>query len=122
MFLLKRDPFFNLVENFFNDHKQNYSGFVNTIKNETDNEYELQFVLPGLTKDDVSVTVEENLLKVSYTNEGNENSFVHTFERSYQLPEDVTQSKISAKSENGILKITIPKNKKVTKQRTISIK
>jgi HSP20 family protein len=122
MFLLKRDPFFNLVENFFNDHKQNYSGFVNTIKNETDNEYELQFVLPGLTKDDVSVTVEENLLKVSYTNEENENSFVHTFERSYQLPEDVTQSKISAKSENGILKITIPKNKKVTKQRTISIK
>lgn len=122
MFLLKRDPFFNLVENFFNDHKQNYSGFVNTIKNETDNEYELQFVLPGLTKDDVSVTVEENLLKVSYTNEENENSFVHTFERSYQLPEDVSQSKISAKSENGILKITIPKNKKVTKQRTISIK
>jgi HSP20 family protein len=122
MFLLKRDPFFNLVENFFNDHKQNYSGFVNTIKNETDNEYELQFVLPGLTKDDVSVTVEENLLKVSYTNEENENSFVHTFERSYQLPEDVAQSKISAKSENGILKITIPKNKKVTKQRTISIK
>ena len=68
------------------------------------------------------MVVEDKELKVSYKDEENENSFVGTFERSYELPEDVNQSKIVAKSQDGILKITIPKLKKSSKQRTISIK
>lgn len=122
MLLFKRDPFFNLVGEFFNDHNVTFSGSVNVLKNVTENEYELEFVLPGLSKEDVNVVVEDNKLKVSYKDEENENSFVGTFERSYELPEDVNQSKITAKSQDGILKITIPKLKKSSKQRTISIK
>jgi HSP20 family protein len=122
MLLFKRDPFFNLVGEFFNDHNVTFNGSVNVLKNVTENEYELEFVLPGLSKEDVNVVVEDNKLKVSYKDEENENSFVGTFERSYELPEDVNQSKITAKSQDGILKITIPKLKKSSKQRTISIK
>ena len=122
MLLFKRDPFFNLVGEFFNDHNVTFNGSVNVLKNVTENEYELEFVLPGLSKENVNVVVEDNKLKVSYKDEENENSFVGTFERSYELPEDVNQSKITAKSQNGILKITIPKLKKSSKQRTISIK
>tara|TARA_R100001509_G_C4694689_1_gene158019 strand:+ start:77 stop:445 length:369 start_codon:yes stop_codon:yes gene_type:complete len=122
MLLFKKDPFFNLVGEFLNDHNVSYRGSINVLKNVTENEYELEFVLPGLSKEDVNVVVEDNKLKVSYKDEENENSYVGSFERTYELPEDVNQTKISAKSEDGILKITIPKMKKSSKQRTISIK
>ena len=35
----------------------------------------------------------------------------NSFSRSFTLPENTKQDKVSAKYENGILKITIPKQK-----------
>jgi|TARA_B100001093_G_scaffold516718_1_gene596147 HSP20 family protein len=122
MLLFKKDPFFNLVGEFLNDHNVSHRESINVLRNVTENEYELEFVLPGLSKEDVNVVVEDNKLKVSYKDEENENSYTRSFDRSYELPEDVNQTKISAKSQDGILKITIPKVKKSSKQRTILIK
>lgn len=76
--------------------------------------------IPGLVKEDVKISVdEERALKMtgakkkSSANEGksflrNERVFGE-FERSLMLPDYVDVEKISAKYENGVLELTLPK-------------
>jgi HSP20 family protein len=47
-------------------------------------------------------------------------SFYGTFSRSFALPSDVDEEKITAKSENGVLKVHLPKTK-VTMPKPIEI-
>jgi HSP20 family protein len=44
------------------------------------------------------------------------------FERSFSIPEDADIENIEAKSENGVLEIFIPKIKKETPKKKITIK
>jgi HSP20 family protein len=72
--------------------------------------------MPGLTKNDVSVTVHKGVLKIVgekvqkkdrkyWRNE----CCYGRFERSLTLPETVDTSAVDAHLENGILKVIIPK-------------
>ena len=47
-------------------------------------------------------------------------SFYGSFSRSFSLPADVDETKISAKSENGVLKVHLPKTK-VSKPKQVEI-
>ena len=91
---------------------------------ETKDNYKLELCIPGLTKEDVklSIDAEGNLVveMVKETkNEKKENKeemrylrhefSVEHFRQTVMLPEDIHKEQISAKVENGILDITIPK-------------
>jgi HSP20 family protein len=79
----------------------------------------------GFDKKDVTVKVEDNLLKISGKQEEQDNNrtyikrerYFGNFERSFNLPKDVKVDAIKAENKNGLLTVTIPyaeqKNKKV---------
>ena len=87
-----------------------------------DAEKSIEFIaeLPGVKKEDVKILLEDGVLTVSgeKKNEykGNEkiNIFRNErlfgrFERKFELPEDINLDEITAKFENGLLKISIAK-------------
>lgn len=123
MLIFRNDPFFNLVDTFFEGTKnKSTNGYVSTYRTEDENEYKVEFVVPGLTKKDITVLLDEDLLKVNYEKpEDSTNTFIDSFERTYTLPENINEKKIDAKVENGILTIKLPKLKKKSTQREISI-
>ncbi len=88
-------------------------------------------VLPGLSKDDVDISVTADVLTLRgefKNNEDDNGASYHlreqrygVFERSISLPTDVEVEKSKAVFENGILTITLPKAEAV-KPKMISIK
>lgn len=100
---------------------------------ETDKSYELELAAPGMKKDDFNIEVEDGQLKLSAEqkeeHEEKENGkylrreFQYTsFERSFMLPENVNADKIKAKYTDGVLNVTVPKEKPTpTQPRRIEI-
>ena len=88
---------------------------------ETKDNYKLELCIPGLTKEDVklSIDAEGNLVvemvKETKSEKKEEMRYlrhefsVEHFRQTVMLPEDIHKEQISAKVENGILDITIPK-------------
>ena len=89
---------------------------------ETKDNYKLELCIPGLTKEDVKLSIDaEGNLVVEMVKENkveekkeemrylrHEFSVEH-FRQTVMLPEDIHKENISAKVENGILDIVIPK-------------
>ncbi len=98
---------------------------------EDDNNYYIETDLPGFTKDQISIKVDKDVLIISASVEKEEeksNKKYHKKERisrscsrSINLPENVDVSQISAKYENGVLTLTLPK-KEPEKSEKIEIK
>ncbi|CAM8996898.1 unnamed protein product [Rhodiola kirilowii] len=104
---------------------------------ETDTEYVFYLDVPGLSKSEVQVTVEDERTLVVKSNgkrkredgedegckyirlerRGKENLL-----RKFRLPEDANLGSISAKCENGVLKITVGKNPPPAKGKTVEVK
>ena len=89
--------------------------------------------IPGLTKTDIDLLVEDNTLKISGKREYNNtdgNVEYHyqerthgSFQRSFKLPISVDEENISATFKSGILTVVLPKTEEAQpKQRTIKIK
>jgi len=83
---------------------------------ETKDSFEMEFALPGLDKKDISLKIENDILSISSDKENkSEDAFTirefdySNFERSFKLPDTVDFTKISAKMNEGILLISIPK-------------
>lgn len=124
MLVFKKDPFFSLVDTIFDlsTNRPSSGGFVNYTVSEDENQFKIEFVVPSLSKQDISIYLEDDVLKVKYERpEDSTQKYTPSFEKSFTLPEDINDKKIDAKVENGILTILIPKLKKKTTQRTISI-
>ncbi|MBO7226588.1 MAG: Hsp20/alpha crystallin family protein [Bacteroidales bacterium] len=115
-----------LIDNFLNDewvkslYKKVATGpAINVMENDT--EYELEIAVPGLSKEDLNVQIDENCLNVSMEKKtGSEQKCekknflrrefsTQQFCRRFELPENVDKDKITAKVENGVLKIVLPK-------------
>lgn len=88
---------------------------------ETPKEYTVELAAPGLERKDFNVEVDNHTLKISAEKEEEktekegeysrrEYSF-NSFNRSFTLPENVKESNIDAKYENGVLRVSIPKAK-----------
>lgn len=98
---------------------------------ETKDNYKLELCIPGLTKEDVklSIDAEGNLVveMVKETKKENKEEMrylrhefsVEHFRQTVMLPEDIHKDQISAKVENGILDIVIPKVTVEEKQKQI---
>lgn len=93
---------------------------TNVVENEKD--YQIEIAIPGLIKDDLSIKVEADVLTISHERDKEETfRFTNSFEKSYSLPDDVSVKGITAKVENGVLLVTIPKVKKKINERVIDI-
>jgi len=95
--------------------------------------YHIELDLPGIKKENVDISVEENTLTISGTRElkdeiKEENyykveSSYGKFSRSFSLPEKVDIENIKAVSQDGVLEVIIPKLKIVeNKVQKIEIK
>ncbi|MEM9478226.1 MAG: Hsp20/alpha crystallin family protein [Verrucomicrobiota bacterium] len=80
---------------------------------EADNAFQVILELPGFAKDDVSVSLENNVLAVragrKTTGDGSEENVSYAVGRSVAVPDNVDAEKVGAKLENGILTVTLPK-------------
>jgi len=114
------------------DMQATHKPATNVIEN--DKEFRLEVVLPGWTKDEVKVEIDNDLLRISgerkEENENSKDEFLRkefkkeTFERSFTLPKEIDHQKINAEHKDGILNVRIPKDLKTLEKmkRLISIK
>jgi HSP20 family protein len=78
--------------------------------------YKLHLDLPGMTKSDISLQVQDRILTVSGEREiktSDDELFIReerpvgVFSRSFPLPEDASSEEIKAKFSNGVLTVTM---------------
>ena len=97
----------------------------------TEGGYLIDLDLPGIDPSTVELTVEKGVLTVSGTREGREKASGHEkwhlerpsgcFCRTFHVPNDVDGTRIEARSNFGVLTITLPKEEQQT-PRSISVK
>lgn len=87
---------------------------------ESDGAYTVQAELPGVSKQDIQVTVEGNVVTLSAevkqqdSQSADEKSlrserYFGSVARSFQLPADIDNSQAKARFDNGVLSLTLPK-------------
>jgi len=133
MSLVKRENYLPTWSNFFNDFlnrdwydwsNQNFSLTNTTIPSvnikENGNEFEVEMAAPGMKKDDFKIELNNSVLTISSEKQTEnqskqENNITRrefsylSFSRSFALPAIVETEKITARYENGILNVNIPK-------------
>ncbi|MGM0546418.1 MAG: Hsp20/alpha crystallin family protein [Bacteroidota bacterium] len=125
--------FSDIMDEFFNDVvNDRHDNFVPSIDiSETEDQFMITAELPGMSKEDIDISLENGRLAISgersFENEEKGKKFhrVETkygsFERSFQLPDNVDAESISATYDNGLLNISIDKSEdKVSKKIEIS--
>ncbi|KAL5737053.1 hypothetical protein ACOSQ2_031841 [Xanthoceras sorbifolium] len=75
-----------------------------------ENEIKMQFDMPGLSKEDVMVSVEDDVLGSSGDHDFWSRS-VSSYDTRLQLPENCEKNNIKAELKNGVLYISFPKTK-----------
>ena len=121
----------SLVHDFFKEDVAQDTRFRPAMEvNETDTNYTILFALPGVSKNEIELEVNDDNLRItgsrpSIKTEGNKTHISEfrygKFERVVQLPKNIASGKINASFENGLLEITLPKREDA-QPRTISIK
>lgn len=118
----------NAFDDFFNsDWMPRMNGTAPAVNvKETDKEYEMEIAAPGLKKEHCKVSLDNDgnltikLEKKSENKEDNGKESKHEhylrrefayadYEQSYTLPDNVDKDHISAKVENGVLTVHMPK-------------
>ena len=122
MNIIKRTNYPIMFDEFFNDffNVKPISVPPHNIM-ETENDFQIEFSIPGSNKKDFEIEVENDNIKIikkkedlDTTNNYSRQEFNYSFfEKSFYLPESIDQSKISSKYDNGILRISLPKRSEV---------
>jgi HSP20 family protein len=112
-------PFFSAKDEVMNT--SNYTPRVR-ISEDKDNFY-LNLEMPGIPKDDVKISLENNTLSVSGTKKHQSKSedtnlimneiYYGEFCRSFNLSDDIKTDNIDAEFKDGLLTITLPKKEEV---------
>lgn len=122
---LFNDPFFTDVADLFYETPRFIErSFKRANIIENDDDYRVELAVPGLSKEDINVKVNDNILTISHQKEETDDKtfyFTNSFTKEYRLPADINVKGIVATVENGILAATIPKDKKKVKERVIEI-
>ena len=126
----------NLMDDFMKDFESFFSRrpavrqprmneFMRTDVTEKEDGFELSVDLPGFKKDDIKLELEQGYLKISAeknsgTDEKDEEGriirrerYSGSMARSFYVGDELTEEDISAKFEDGVLKLGIPKKEKV---------
>ena len=135
-FLTTRDPFARMLDSVFgeglypSEDVSNRTWMPSVNIRETEQAFFVEAELPGLTKKDIDITIENNILKLSgerrFEKDTNEESY-HRVERSYgsflrtfSLPSQVNAESVKASFKDGVLTIEVPKAEEA-KPRKIAI-
>jgi HSP20 family protein len=89
---------------------------------EDEHEYLIKAEVPEVKKEDVKVTVQNGVLSLvgdrKFTKEENDKKYHRveraygSFVRSFSLPEDADENKVSADFKDGVLQVHLPKSEK----------
>lgn len=114
------------VNPFIDKNFVNRAPSANIVDKET--EFEIQIMAPGRNKENFELSVDKNILTISdktdYNAAADEKAkekfakkefVVAPFKRSFNLSNKVNKDAITAKYENGILFVTVPKKAEVIK-------
>ena len=102
---------FSDISNEYKNHNLNPRYDINSY----DDRYEILVEVPGVIKKDVNVQVSDGVLTIDGERKDSSQEKMHStleygkFSRSFYIPDDAVDSKLSASMENGILTITIPR-------------
>lgn len=112
-------PLFDNLD-FFNDVFFTKSKTEKSMPNvnifETENSYEIEIDTPGVKKEDLSVEIKDNILTINgkrliNSRENNKKEkFYESFSRSFTI-KDIEEENIKANYENGVLLLSLVKNK-----------
>mgnify|MGYP004566998925 FL=1 len=134
---LMADPFDAFFDTPFAPTTKSSSSLMRTDIKEHEGGFEMTIDLPGFKKEDVEAELKDGYLTVSAetkseTNEGDEKKgtwvrkerFTGSCSRTFYVGEDVKESDIKARFENGTLIVDIPKPQpqpKIDEKKTIAI-
>lgn len=113
----------NVFDDFFNTpfFTRTESNMMKTDIKEHDNCYDLTIDLPGVKKDDIKAELNDGYLTISAASDTSKDEkddngkyicrerYSGSYSRSFYVGDAVTEQDISAKFENGTLKLTVPK-------------
>ncbi|MBN1465624.1 Hsp20/alpha crystallin family protein [candidate division KSB1 bacterium] len=119
---------------FFQDNEENAATstwYPSVDISETPEKIDIYAELPGLTKEDIKLTIRENLLQLSGEKNRKDDEadanyhrverIYGTFSRSFTLPAKVQVDKVGATFKDGVLHLELPKAEE-EKARLIQIK
>lgn len=122
----------NEIERFITDMwggeegPSSYWGYKVDVHEDGDHVY-VEAELPGLTKDEIDITLENGIMtirgeKKSNTEKRDQNYHMRErlygkFSRSFQLPTTVDDAKVEATLEDGVLKVLLHKREEVKPKR-----
>jgi HSP20 family protein len=107
--------------------------FVNASMNvsETDKEIRITAELPGVTEQDIDVSLDDDVLTIrgekKFGRKDDKENFhfversYGTFQRSLRLPYAVASEQVQASFENGVLTVTVPKTGRPERSRRIQV-
>jgi HSP20 family protein len=107
--------------------------FVNASMNvsETDKEFRITAELPGVTEQDIAVSLDDDVLTIrgekKFERKDDKENFhfversYGTFQRSLRLPYAVESEQVRASFENGVLTVTVPKTERQERSRRIQV-
>ncbi|HLR36517.1 MAG TPA: Hsp20/alpha crystallin family protein [Chitinophagaceae bacterium] len=128
------DFFKPLNYQWFDNTESKSSGFYPPVNvQETEDNFKLEIVAPGMDKADFKIKTEGDILTISVEKkeEKKEDSEKHirreynyrSFKRSFTLDDDIDQENVAASYENGVLQLTLPKKEeKIVKPKEIAVK
>jgi HSP20 family protein len=142
MTLMRWDPFRNLMgmkrdlDRFFGDYDDESPTTASLWRPavdifETKDNLVMRAELPGMSRDDVKISVENNVLTLrgerKFSDEIKRENYHRveraygSFCRSFTLPAEVDRTGIEARFENGVLEVTMPRREEA-KPKQIDIK
>ena len=107
--------------------------FVNASMNvsETDKEIRITAELPGVTEQDIDVSLDDDVLTIrgekKFERKDDKENFhfversYGTFQRSLRLPFSIDPEQVQASFENGVLTVTLPKTGRQERSRRIQV-
>lgn len=114
---LKPSVFDEMFSNFFKTEPE-FDFMPRTDIKETAENYKIEIAIAGVKKEDIGIEHKDDYLIVTaeHKETREENTTYHLkeikygkFKRSFRIPKNVQKDNISAKFDNGILTITLPK-------------
>ncbi|HCU08417.1 MAG TPA: heat-shock protein Hsp20 [Clostridiales bacterium] len=128
------DSFYNMLDDFFSSdwpfrRNLSYDTFKVDVMDE-EKSYVVEAELPGVDKKDINVQLNEGKLQISVSREEakeeTDKRYIHrerrytSMSRSVYL-EDAQDENISAKLENGVLRIVVPKEEKTLHSTVVNV-
>lgn len=127
------EDFYNMLDDFFTDPwltgRRTKEAFKLDVQ-QTENEYTIEAELPGVSREDIGLEMNEGTLRIAVNHEENNSeegrNYIHRERRRSSMSRavylaDAQADGISAKLDGGILKVSVPRAKTADNTRRIEI-